>query len=192
MEDSFRTFGSENHDDNSVPSTGERDGGVLPPHIALCCAVRASSSWTRSLPWVRLGLRNAPKVDTAASMAEVVFGTPLRVPGMCFQENQSARRSAEDQLERARTNVQRFMPNNHDLRRFKASPFVAKSLRTARFVFVRDDRLGKPSLAPRYMGPFKVLEKDWNNNTFRVDLGSRQDLVSLSRLKVATMSMEAT
>ena len=44
---------------------------------ALRCAVRTSASWTRSLPWVLLGLRNAPKIDTSTSTAEVVFGVPL-------------------------------------------------------------------------------------------------------------------
>ena len=32
---------------------------------ALRCAAPASKSWTRSLPWVILGLRNAPRTDTA-------------------------------------------------------------------------------------------------------------------------------
>ena len=36
---------------------------------ALHCAVRASRSWMRSLPWVLLGLRNAPKLETSTSMA---------------------------------------------------------------------------------------------------------------------------
>ena len=53
---------------------------------ALRCAVRASKSWSRSLPWVLLGIRNAPRVDTATSTAEVMFGVPLRVPGACFRE----------------------------------------------------------------------------------------------------------
>ena len=61
---------------------------------ALRCAVWASESWVRSLPWVLLGLRNAQKLDTSTSTAEVVFGTPLRVPGLCFQDLQSPRRSA--------------------------------------------------------------------------------------------------
>ena len=39
---------------------------------SLRCA--ASKSWSRSLPWVLLGIRSAPKLDTATSTAEVVFG----------------------------------------------------------------------------------------------------------------------
>ena len=38
---------------------------------ALRCAVRTNNSWSKALPWVMLGLRNAPKLDTATSAAEV-------------------------------------------------------------------------------------------------------------------------
>ena len=54
---------------------------------ALRCAAATESSWTRNLPWVLLGLRNAPRSDTATSTAEVMYGVPLRVPGMCFQQD---------------------------------------------------------------------------------------------------------
>ena len=159
---------------------------------ALRCAVRSSRSWTRSLPWVLLGLRNAPRADTATSTAEVLYGTPLRVPGQCFQDEQSRSRSAVDQLDLARSNAAAFSPRSLDLRKFKNSPFVASTLRTAKFVYVRDDRLGKPALAPKYTGPFKVVEKKWDNNTFVLDLGKREDTVSISRLKAAVVPPEAT
>ena len=159
---------------------------------ALQCAVCSSESWTRSLLWVLLGLRNAPELDTATSTAEAVFGTPLRVPGLCFQDRQSPRRSAAEDLELARANTRSFSPEMLDLSHFKASPFVAKPLRTAGFVFIRDDRLGKPSIAPRYYGPYKVAKKNWENNTFRVDFGCQEDDVSLTRLKAATVQPEAT
>ena len=65
---------------------------------ALRCATRASSSWTRSLPWVLLCLRNAPRQDTSSSTAEIVFRVPQRIPGRCFQAEQSRPRSATEQL----------------------------------------------------------------------------------------------
>ena len=57
---------------------------------------------------------------------------------------------------------------------------------------MRDDHLGKSSLAPKYTGPFRVLKKDWDNNTFLLDLGKKEDVVSLSRLKAASVQDEAT
>ena len=128
---------------------------------ALRCAVKASKSWSRSLPWVLLGLRNAPKTDSATSMAEVVFGTPLCIPGRCFCTQQAGRSKVVEELQMARSNVVTFMPDSLDLRKFKESPFIAKSLRTADFVFVRDDRLGKPALAPRYTWPLQRIGLDW-------------------------------
>ena len=92
----------------------------------------------------------------------------------------------------ARANVAAFAPETLDLSRFKESPFIAKTLRTATHVYVRDDRLGKQSLEPRYVGPFQVLEKNWDNHTFLLDRGRTKDAVSLSRLKAAFVPEEAT
>ena len=140
---------------------------------ALHSTVRTSKSWARSLPWVLLGLRNVPKLDTSTSTAEVVFGVLLRIPGMCFQDRRDCQASAAEQLKLSRSNAASFTPEALDTRRFKASPFVAKSLRVSQFVYVRDDRLGKASLAPKYTGPFKVVKRDWENNVFRLDMGRK-------------------
>ena len=158
---------------------------------ALRCSSRTNKSWTRALPWVMLGLRNAPKLDTTTSVAEVLFGVPLRVPGLCFQDVQGQKRTAQEELELARSNAREFLPKTLDLRRFKSSPFMTKSLRTAAFVYIRDDRLGKPSLAPRYCGPFKVKKKCWESNTFVVDMGTDEDKISIERLKAAEVPPEA-
>ena len=159
---------------------------------ALRCVVKSSKSWIRSLPWVLLGLRNAPRGETATSTAEILYGTPLRVPGVCFQDEQTPQRSVHEQLELARSNAAAFLPASLDLRRFKQSPFISKSLRLAEFVFVRDDRLGKASLVPRYTGPYKVVAKDWGNNTFTVNMGKKDNVVSIARLKAASVPLEAT
>ena len=132
-----------------------------------------------------------PKLDTATSTAEVMYGILLGVPGACFQSCQSQRRTAAEQLESAHPNGAGFSPASLDLWRFKASPFVAGILRTASHVFSRDDRLGKLSLAPRYTGPFRVIARDWDN-TFLLDLGGKEDTVSLSCLKAAVIPEEET
>ncbi|GFN78116.1 Pol polyprotein [Plakobranchus ocellatus] len=38
-------------------------------------------NWADELPWILLGLRTAPKEDIGSSAAEIVYGTPLTVPG---------------------------------------------------------------------------------------------------------------
>ncbi len=40
--------------------------------------------WTEALPLVLLGIRTAVKADLQCSAAEIVLGTPLRVPGQFF------------------------------------------------------------------------------------------------------------
>ena len=120
---------------------------------ALLSAVTSSKSWTRSLPWVLLGLRNSPRLDTATHSilaAEVVFGSRA----FASKTNNLWRQcSTAEQLELARSNVAAFSPESLDLRCFKHSPFITKSLCTAEFVYVRDDRLGKPSLDPSTPAP---------------------------------------
>ena len=97
---------------------------------ALRYAVRASQSWTRLLPWVLLGIHNAPKLDTATSTVEVFLGVPLRIPGACFQNEQRKGSSAAEQLLLAKSKVSAFTPETLDLTKYKTSPFVASSLRT--------------------------------------------------------------
>ena len=159
---------------------------------ALRCSVRASQSWMNLLPWVLLGIRNAPKLDTATSTAEVMFGFPLPVPGACFPSDVRYQPTVSEQLQLSQANAAAFTPEGLDSRRFRTSPFVPKSLRLAKFVYIRDDRLGKASFTPRYLGQFKVISKDWENNTFRIDLGKREDSISLARLKTASVPEEAT
>ena len=53
-------------------------------HRTLKAALKArlqGPSWTDELPWVLLGLRTVPKDGISSSAAELVYGTPLTVPG---------------------------------------------------------------------------------------------------------------
>ena len=186
--------GSFDNHHNGVPPAGKWVGGTFSPHTEECASVRSQVEWFMDevAPMGAVGTKKCAKaghgdIDGRGCLRYLVTCTWVVFPG-----EQSPRHSSPEQLELARANVRSFLPNTPDLRKFKESPFVAKSLRMASFVYIRDDRLGKPSLAPRYTEPYKVLEKDWGNNTFLVDVGSRQDTVSLSRLKAATVQTEAT
>jgi hypothetical protein len=52
-------------------------------HRALKAAImcHADQQWTEALPLVLLGIRTAFKEDLQASVAELVYGEPLRLPG---------------------------------------------------------------------------------------------------------------
>ena len=61
-------------------------------HRSLKSALKArlqSPNWLDDLGWVLLGLRTAPKEDLETSVAELVYGEPLRVPGEFFTSDTS-------------------------------------------------------------------------------------------------------
>ena len=147
--------------------------------------VDASKNWLRALPWLLLGLRNAPREDTKASTAEIVYGVPLRIPGMCFNASNSS--TPVEELFESRRNAKQFTHVALNTKKFKRHPFIPSSLKTTDFVFVRDDALGKPPLAPRYHGPYKILKKQWDLGTFALQLPDRQDTVAIDRLKTANL-----
>ena len=153
---------------------------------ALRCAVTATRSWTRSLPWVLLGLRNAPRAETATSAAEILYGTPLIVPGLCLNQGVDSGRSASRDLQLARDNVSTYLPPHLDMSKYRHSPFISSGLRNCEFVYLCNDSLAKPPLASRYSGPFKVVKRNWKNNTFDITVSDRQETVFLGRLKAAT------
>ena len=71
----------------------------------------------------------------------------------------------------ARSNVRKLLPIPFAKTKTSSAwkPFIPKTLRNAEFVFIRDDSRGKSSLAPVYRGPFKVLARNFENDTFVVD-----------------------
>ena len=150
-------------------------------HRTLKSSIKASlvdSNWIDVLPWVLLGLRSAPKEDLHASSAELVYGEPLTVPGEFVTSNQlpwsplttwkvfsSERRLAVPTS--AHNNLKTFIPGD---------------LLVAKYVFIRHDAHRNPLQRP-YDGPFKVLES--GVKTFRVQIGNREEQISIDRLKPA-------
>ena len=62
----------------------QSNGLVKRFHRLLKSVLRAcftGPNWTQELPWVLLGVWTAPKEDLGCSAAELVYGTPLTVPG---------------------------------------------------------------------------------------------------------------
>ena len=116
----------------------------------------------------------------------MLHSTPVRVPGLCFEQDVTQSVPAVRQLQLARDNTASYLPPKLDPQKFKQSPFVAADLKKCQFVYLRDDTLAKAPLAPRYSGPFRVLEKMWGNNTFTIQVGGRREVVSLGQLKAAT------
>ena len=108
-------------------------------HRSLKAALRArltSPSWIEELPWVMLGLRTAPKEDLGTSVAEMVYGAPLTVPGMFVGPTASS--EAAEHLQQMRDIAGRLVPAPDAWHGTRGSQ-QERSLDEAEFVFVRRD-----------------------------------------------------
>ena len=127
-------------------------------HRSLKASLRArltSAAWMEELPWVMLGLRTAPKEDIGASVAEMVYGAPLTVPGAFVGPACST--EAAEHLHRMRQVAGRLVPAPDAWHGIPGSS-TEKGLEDAEFVFVRRDAAHGPLQAP-YTGPYRVLER---------------------------------
>ena len=136
-------------------------------------ALEATSHWPSALPWVCLGLRAAPTEDDNISSFEATFGAAPSLPSTLLRED-SPQQDVLEGLLRA----QQGLP-------VREPPSPPPSPATAvppglRFVYVREDGPRGP-LSKLYRGPYKVLRQ--LRNTVVVQLGDRQDTISLARIK---------
>ncbi|KII61927.1 Transposon Ty3-G Gag-Pol polyprotein [Thelohanellus kitauei] len=143
-------------------------------------------NWVDELPWILLGLRTCPKEDLKSSSAELIYGSPLTVPGE-FMTSQLNTDVDHTLLKKLREKVGKLAPvpthyhGNDNIVRHN------KELFKADFVFVRRDTYRK-ALQPPYEGPYKVVK--YGPKFFEVNIGNKVDLVSIDRLKVAHVDKE--
>ena len=143
----------------------------------------SNSNWLSELPWVLLGLRTVPKEDLKASTAELVYGSPIIVPGQFVTEVPPTN---ENLLSDIRNRVQQLLPqhsSNHSKKQF----FVPKDLQSSDFVFIRKDGYKAPLVRP-YEGPYRVIERA--ERVFKIDFGSKSDWITIDRLKPAFIDNE--
>ena len=134
--------------------------------------------WADHLPWVMLGIRAAPKEDSAVSAAEMVFGSPLTLPGQILTEEDVP---ADSTQERANSAVEKFEAASRSYAEVAGA--APGPLATAELVYVRRGAVSPP-LTQCYSGPFKVLER--GPKVFRLQMGEREEVVSADRLKPHT------
>ena len=139
------------------------------------------STWMDELPWVLLGIRTAPKEDLGVSVAELVYGGPLTLPGEFVVPGVEARENPTDLLPHLRSVVRSFRPVTPAIHQ-SGPPPMPTNLQNSKFVFIRRDG-HRPPLQPPYEGPFHLLRA--GPKYCLVDLGNRHDSVSVDRLKPA-------
>ena len=132
------------------------------------------------LPWVLLGLRNAPKEEFGYSSAELLYGESLTVPGEFIPPGFTNDPAQESPL-KFRGNIQTNFPRPASSHSSTAT-FVPQSLMTAKYAYVRRDGTKGPLQRP-YTGPYAVLTP--GDKTFLLDIGGRTERISVDRLKPA-------
>ena len=151
-------------------------------HRHLKSALRArlmGPNWTKELPWVLLGIRTMPKEDLGCSVAELVYGAPLTVPGDFLANYDSS--PDNSWLQQLRDHVCTMVPiptSHHGIR----PTTLPTNLQRAKFVFIRRDGHRSPLQRP-YEGPFKVIETGLK--TFKVEVKGKTQTVTVDRLKLA-------
>ena len=162
----------------------QANGMVERFHRTLKASLRArltSPNWMDELPWVLLGLRTIPKEDLGVSSAEMVYGTPLTVPGDFFPGRSSVEPTPAVHLQRLRETVGTLIPSPPKLHG-KRNSFIPPALNESKYVFIRNDAHKNPLQCP-YSGPFRVLHH--NDKFFVIDYGGKPEHVSVDRLKPA-------
>ena len=163
------------------------NGLVERMHRSLKAAImcQAQERWPDSLPLVLLGMRTAFKEDLQASVAELVYGETLRIPGELLTASPTAGDPSKviTQLRRHFEQLRPVPAARH------ASPavFIHKDLADSTHVFLRQDTLRRP-LDPPYSGPHKVLAR--TKKTLRIVINGQHVTVSTGRVKPACVMAE--
>lgn len=137
---------------------------------------------------VLLGLRTCLKEDIQASPAELVYGSPLRIPGEFFSNEE---KSADPQIfvEKFRIHMRKLRPTI-TAHHIKPSMFILKDMYTCSHVVLRKDAVKQPLEAP-YTGPYKVVRR-LNDRVFIISINGKETSVTVDRLKSAFGIREGT
>ena len=120
------------------------------------------------------------KTRTNASPAELVYGTALALPAE-FLGGHPDPDSPRDHIKKIGERMADLVPTPTA---WHTVPTASEpsALRSADYVFIRRDARRTPLQRP-YDGPFKVIER--TEKTYKVQMGTRQETVSVDRLKPA-------
>lgn len=144
---------------------------------------QTTTNWVKTLPTVLLGLRSVYKPDLQASVAEMVYGTSIRLPGDFFHENNLPTYDDANFVLRLRDQIQQIRPveaSHHTSQK----TFVYDDLKSCTHVYVRVDAV-KSSLQKPFNGPFKIVSRAHNFKTFEIDINGTHKIININRIKPA-------
>jgi hypothetical protein len=145
----------------------------------------ANPQWTDALSIV-LGIRTAFKEDLQASVVELVYGEPLRIPGELLTPTAGTVEPSHliNQLRQHVTRLSSIPAARHT----SPAAFVHKHLQDFTHVFLRQDATRR-ALDPPYSGSHKVLLR--TNKTFQLSVRGKTITVSVDRVKPGYMLNES-
>ncbi|KAM7300969.1 uncharacterized protein ISCGN_016543 [Ixodes scapularis] len=134
---------------------------------------------------VLLGLRSSIKEALSSTSAELVYGSPLRLPGefVIPTPDHGNAPTPHHYLDELRNFIRRLQPVP-PRRPTHPKVFTSQNLTTCTHAFLRKEGI-KKGLTPRYNGPYKVLTR--TSKTFTLDINGREEVVAADRIKPAFM-----
>ncbi|GFX19387.1 hypothetical protein TNCV_3015261 [Trichonephila clavipes] len=158
------------------------NGKVERLHRTLKGAIKAHNNirWTESLPTVLLGLRAAIRPDISYTIAQMVYGTSIKLPGEFF-DPPTINMDPQNFVAKLQQHMAELKPLKSPSNR-KQNIFVHKDLKSCSHVFLRIDRV-KKALEPPYEGPYTVQKK--YDKYFTILIKDKTVNVSVDRLKPA-------
>jgi len=144
-------------------------------HRSLKASLRChGGNWLKSLPMVLLGLRMAPDEQGNSAFSRLTGEQPI-IPQVL-----PTNMDVNDLCEK----LQKIHYSYQPTRSRKVTAHTPKELHTADFVWLRLDRVKKPTEAP-YQGPFRVLNR--HPDVFTIEVKGHPVTVSIERLKPAVL-----
>jgi cleavage and polyadenylation specificity factor subunit 1 len=141
----------------------------------------ADERWAEALPLVLLGICSVWKKDLKASSAELVYGSPLRLPGELFASSLPACTDITDLASRLRVHIGKLRPIPAS-RHAVPSAFIFKDLAITSHVFLWHGALWG-ALQASYVGPYRVLHR--SDKTYTIEVQGAAKTVSIDFLKPA-------
>nr|VZI10129.1 unnamed protein product [Spirometra erinaceieuropaei] len=166
----------------SLSSGSQWDGReVLPPAEGLPAHRGRSGGLDRPLPLILLDIRSSLKPNLDCSAAELVLGATIRLPSQMISPT---RRVAVENPTSLLHRLRQFMRTLSPVlpRPSVSESYLEKDLATCSHTYLRCDQVCRP-LEPSYDGPFRVISR--RTKTFRIQRGTREEVVSVDRLKAA-------
>ena len=136
----------------------------------------SSADWIAVLPLVLLGIRSSFKQDLGCCSAELLYGTPLQLPGEFFNPPPYSLADQHVFLQNLSNHMNKLKPCPP--RSVSSNkPFVHPDLDSSSHVFLRQDAVQRP-LQPPYSGPYKVLKRF--AKTFLIDQRGMRQCVKIA------------